>query len=94
MGGCCFSDGAIPGSILLFWIVDIRVVSFSWCSIGLVFRSGVIMGSGARLDFWISFLGLLWATGHGGWGSRVFLLGAVAFGVWGLGLWLFLIASE
>ena len=49
---------------------------------------------GMRLGFWISFSGLLWATGHGRWGAWVFLSGAAAFRVWGLGLWLFLITSE
>ena len=85
MGGCCFSDGEIPGSILLFWTVDIRVVSVSWPCVGL-FSFGCHYGAlGVRLFFWISFSGLLWATGQGEWGSWVFLSGAAAFGVWGSG---------
>ena len=58
MGGCCFSDGAIPGSILLFWTVDIRVVSVSWSCVGLFFRSGVIIGFwGCGLAFGFRFQG-------------------------------------
>ena len=95
MGGCCFSDDGIPESILLFWTVDIRVVSVSWSCVGLFFAFGFHCGAfGVRLCFWIFVSGLLWTTGHGGWGGWVFLLGAAAFGVWGLGLWLFLIISE
>ena len=85
MGGCCFSDGAIPGSILLFWAVNIRLVSVSW-SCWAFYAFGCNCGAlGVWLGFWISFSGLLWATGHGGWEAWVFLSGAVAFGVWGSG---------
>ena len=66
MVGCCFSDGAIPGSILLFWAVDIRLVSVSWSCVGLVVRSGVIVGlSGAArlLDYVFGV-----ALGYRSWG--------------------------
>ena len=69
MGGCCFSDGAIPGSILLFWTVDIRVVSVSWSCVELFMRSGVIMGLsgfGWLLDF---VFGVALGYGSRGMGS-------------------------
>ena len=55
MGGCWFSEGAIPGSILLFWTVDIRFVSVSWPCVGLFLVRVLLWGSGVRLGFWISF---------------------------------------
>ena len=92
MGGCCFSDGAIPGSILLFWAVDIWLVSVSWSCVGLFMRSGVIVGlSGCGLAFVFRFRDCfgLWVTGDGKPGS--FCRGLRLLG---LGLWLFLSASE
>ena len=90
IGGCCFSDGAIPGSILLFWAVDIRLVSVSWSCLGLFMCSGVIVGlSGCGLTFGFHFRGCFGygSRGDGGMGKH-----------WsfcrGLGLWLFLSASE
>ena len=94
MGGCCFSDGAILGSIRLSWTVDIWVVSVSWPCVGLFFRSGVIMGLwGCGLAFGFRFRDcfVLRVPGDGEAGS---FCRAVAFGVWGLELWLFLITSE
>ena len=92
MGGCCFSEGATPGSILLFWAVDI--VSVSWSGIGLVVRSGVIVGlSGCGSAFGFRFRGCF-GLRVAGMGSLGHFVGAGAFGVWGLGLWLFLSASE
>ena len=32
-----------------------------------------------QLDFWILFLGLVWATSHKGWRSWVFFLGNCSF---------------
>ena len=81
MGGCCFSEGATPGSILLFWAVDI--VSVSWSGIGLVVRSGVIVGlSGCGSAFGFRFRGCfgLRVAGDGKTGS--FCRG---WGFWGLG---------
>ena len=91
IGGCCFSDGVIPGSILLFWAVDIRLVSASWSCVGLVVRSGVIVGlSGCGSAFGFRFRGCfgLWVMGDMGDGKPgsfyrgLRLLGA---GGWGLG---------
>ena len=79
MDGCCFSDGAIPGSILLFWTVDIRVVSVSRPGVGLFFRSGVIMGLwGCGLAFGFCFRGCF--------GLRVMGDGEAGYFCWGLRL--------
>ena len=37
MGGCFFSDGAIPESILLFWTVDISDIVLGLWGCGLAF---------------------------------------------------------
>ena len=92
MGGCCFSDGATPGSILLFWAVDISLVSVSWSCVGLFMRLGVIVGlSGCGLAFGFRFRGCfgLRVTGDG---RPVYFCRGLQ--LLGSGLWLFLSASE
>ena len=93
MGGFCFSDGAIPGSILFSgqWIFG----SSLFLDLALGFLcSGVIVGLwGAAwlLDFVFGV-----ALGYGSREMEKLGLfdGAAAFGIWRQGLWLFLIASE
>ena len=83
MGGCCFSEGATPGSILLFWAVDIRLVSVSWSGVGLVERSGVIVGlSGCGSAFGFRFRGCFGLRVAGGGRPGPFCGG---WGFWGLG---------
>ena len=88
MGGCCFSDGAIPGSILLFWAVDIRLVSVSLSCVGLFMRSGIIVGlSGCGWAFGFRFRGCfgLQVTGDGKPGSFCRGLRLLGSGGWGSG---------
>ena len=71
----------IPGSILSFWTVDIRVVSIFLPCVGLSFLSGVIMGLwGCGLAFGFRFRGCfgLRVTGYGE-------AGALCRGLWLLG---------
>ena len=71
MGGCCFSDGAIPGSSLLFWTVDMGF-----------FRSGVIMGFWGAASLLNFVVGVALGYGSRVMGKLGFLSGAAAFGVW------------
>ena len=83
LGASCYSGQ---------WIFDLSL--FLGPALGLLCVRVSLWGSRGAARLLVSFSGLLWATGHGGWKAWVFLLGAEAFGVWGLGLWLFLSASE
>ena len=83
MGGCCFSDGAIPGSILLFWAVDIRLVSVSWSCVGLFMRSGVIAGLSGCGSWLLDFVfGVAFGYRSRGMGSLGLFVGGCGF--WGL----------
>ena len=80
MGGCCFSDGAILGSILLFWTVDIRVVSVPWPCVGLFFVRVSLWGSGGAA--WL--LDFVYGVALG-YGSRE--MGKLGLFVGGFGFW-------
>ena len=79
LGASCNSGQWIFGSSL-----------FLCLALGFFRSDGTL---GVQLGFWISFSGLLWATGHRDGEAGSFCQGTAAFGIWGLGLLLFLIAS-
>ena len=92
MGGCCFCDGATPGSILLFWAVDFGLSLFLGLALGFLCVRVSLWGSlgvGWLLDFVFGI-----ALGYESRGMASLGIFVRGCGFWGLGLWLFLSASE